>query len=274
MVVYADILIVLNLLVNYFLISTVSKLLKKTVKQLRLILAALLGAVAALYIFLPEPGILAELLFKVSLCFGISTVAFGFSGLKQWLKTSGLLFAVTCCYAGITAAVWHIFKPSGMLIHNSVVYFDISPAILIFFTVAAYFVFTLLNRIFSRTSRCAEECNITVKLNGKVLGLKGILDTGNSVSDVFGKSEIVITDKRHLSRLLCGEEGTEEMKRRFRAVPCKTVGGASVLIGYRCDSAVVSTDVKTVTLERPILVSAETEFSDGYTAIVNPEILE
>lgn len=274
MVVYADILIVLNLLVNYFLLAATSVLLRIKAKALPVILSALLGAAASLYIFLPGHGIAAEALFKVLLCFAMAAVAYRPRSLKLWFKQTAVFFGVTCAYGGIMAAVWHLFAPSGMVIHNSVVYFNISPTALILGTAAAYIVLTVLNRIFSRSSRYAGECDITVNLTDKVLKLRAILDTGNSITDVFGKSEIIITDKRRLEQLVEGREATDEMKKRFRAVPCKTVSGDSVLTGYRCDSAVVSGEGKTLTLKRPILVSSEAEFTDGYNAIVNPEILE
>ncbi|MFQ8952879.1 MAG: hypothetical protein ACLR56_07650 [Oscillospiraceae bacterium] len=41
-------------------------------------------------------------------------------------------------------ALWYLLRPNGMTVINSVVYFNISPALLIFSSVAAYFLLRLL----------------------------------------------------------------------------------------------------------------------------------
>jgi len=273
MVVYADILIVLNLIVNYFLLLATSKLLRRNVKVLPMLLSALAGAFSSLYIFLPKPSVIAELFFKVSVCFLMSAIAFGLRGIKQFLKASALLFAVTCGYAGIMMAVWHIFSPKGMIINNSVVYFDISPLILVGSSVAVYLVFVLLNLLFKRSAETAGECEISVTANEKNIKLKAILDSGNSLVDLFGKSEIIIADKLFVDQLF-SNQNEEELKTRFRVIPCSTVSGDDVLEGYRCDTAFVSGENKTVTLQKPILAVSKTALNDGYNAIVNPKILE
>lgn len=272
-IVYADILIILNLTVNYFLLLATDKLLKRKTRILRLLLSAVLGAIASLYIFLPKPSFLAEAFFKISLCLVMAAIGFGIKSLKQFFKASLLLFCVTCGYAGIMIAIWHLFKPRGMVINNSVVYFNISPLVLVGATVGCYFVFIILNYIFKRSSQTATECEIKVQVNNNQINLKAILDSGNSLEDIFGKSEIIITEKGVVESLF-GNSTQEELNTRFRAIPCNTVSGSDLLDGYRCDSAFVSGTGKSVTLEKPILAVAKTSFNDGYNAIVNPKILD
>ena len=88
MVVYADILIVLNLIVNYFLLLATSKLLRRNVKVLPMLLSALAGAFSSLYIFLPKPSVIAELFFNVG-------NRLWFKGNKTIFKGISLAF---CCY--------------------------------------------------------------------------------------------------------------------------------------------------------------------------------
>ena len=275
MVVYADVLIVLNLIVDYFLVLASARILGKRLKTFRILLSSLIGAISSLYIFLPQLSVFSELIFKSTVCLLMSGVAFGIGSIKQFFKGFVVLFAITCSYAGIMMALWHIFKPYGMVINNSVVYFDISPLILIGSTVVFYFVFIVFGHIFKSTSKSADRCEIVIESDGKTEKLSAILDTGNSVVDLFGGSEIIIADKKYVKKIFGDiDEAKERSKNRYRVVPYSCVSGADILDGFRCDSALVSGNSKTILLKKPILAVAKTPLNDGYNAIVNPKILD
>jgi stage II sporulation protein GA (sporulation sigma-E factor processing peptidase) len=171
-------------------------------------------------------------------------LAFGYKNLSAYLKASGTLFGVTCLYAGVMIAVWRIFKPSGMVINNSVIYFNISPLILICFTVAFYLLFTILLNIFSATAKNAERCQITLSADNTTVNCEAIVDTGNSVVDIFGKSEVIIADRSVYYSLFgnLNVNTDDNLKKRYRVIPCSTVTGADTLEGYRCDKADIKTD--------------------------------
>lgn len=274
MIVYADVLIAVNLIVDYFLLLATDKILRFRTKSVRLILSALAGGFSSMYIFLPETSPVAEFSYKTACCIIMSVIAFA-GGIKRTFKASAVLFVITCGYAGAMLAIWHIFKPNGMVINNSVVYFNISPLVLVGASVLSYFVFLIFLRFLKTTAKTAGECSVTVTSPEGTAQLRAILDSGNSLEDVFGKSEIIIADKTAVEALL----GTVQLKQnpelqtRYRLIPCSTVSGTDVLEGYRCDSAVIKTENRSVTVEKPILAIAKTPLRDGYNAIVNPEIL-
>lgn len=274
MVVYADILILLNFLVNYFLLLTVKSIINCNIKTYRIILAAALGGVSSLYIFIPSVTRAADFLYKLLICVLMAFIGFGYKNIKKFFKVILAVFGATCLYAGIMIAVWHIFKPSGMVINNSVVYFNISPVFLIGFTVIFYLLFIIAFKIFSKASKTAERCKVTLFADEKSANFDAIVDTGNSLEDIFGKSEIIIADKS-VFYLLFGDrniETDEELKKRYRIVPCSTVAGTNTLDGFRCDKAYIKSDAQKVTLEKPILAISAEAIDDDYEAILNPKI--
>lgn len=270
MIIYADVLITLNLLINYFLIIATQKLLRKRVKWYRSLSGAFLGALASLYIFIPQTTIVTETAFKIGLSAIISITVFGFVTLKQYLKAVFVFFLVTCCYAGVMIAVWYIFKPYGMAINNSIVYFNFSPLIMVVISVVTYILFLIGNKIFARDSADAQECEISVFIGNRSANYNAIVDTGNSLCDVFGNSEILIVDNEIISKLF--DDYNEEKNSRYRVIPFKTVSGEDLLEGYRCDSSVVVCKDKTVTLKKPIIASSKIPLKEGYSGIVNPKI--
>ncbi len=274
-IIYADILIILNFLVDYFLLLLTGKLLEIKYHFIRLLLSAIIGGLASLYIFLPRVSTITDFLYKFIICVILSITAFSINNIKQFFKITVSLFTVTCLYAGLTAAVWQIFKPNGMIINNSIAYFDISPVTLAISTVIFYVTFVFLKTIFKSTCNFAERCEITVFSDNRSISLTAIIDSGNSVEDFFGKSEIIITDSNSFKALF-GEIDIEsnEYKNRFRIVPCSTVTGEDVLKGFRCDNAIVQVNNEKININKPILAVSKVKFENGYNAIVNPKILK
>lgn len=275
MVIYADILMLLNFLVDYFIIAATKHILRRKVGSVRTILGAAVGAVGSLYIFLPVSSYILDFLFKLIICCISVFAVFGFKSLKNFTKAFLVLTSVNCGYAGIMTAFWHIFKPNGMAVINSVVYFNISPLVLISATVIAYLLFTVLNIIFSRASNNSQDCTVTLFADGATTNFNAIVDTGNSISDTFGKSEIIIADRRVATALFgnCDTQSNVKLRPRYRVVPCRTVTGNDLLEGFRCDKAKIKSNGKTITLQKPILALSKTSIEDGFEGIVNPDIL-
>lgn len=238
-----------------------------------MLLASLLGGISSLYIFLPKTSLLFEIFYRVFVCFALSVILCGIKRPKKALFSGVVIFLVTCAYTGVMMALWFIFKPNGLLINNSVVYFDISPIILLIFTVVFYLVFSVLNYFFKTTSKLSERCNLKIFAMENCVELTAIVDSGNSIEDNLSNSEIIITDEKQI-RCVFGKNyhQNEQIKNRFRKIPCGTVTGKDLLDAYRCDYAIVQSKDKKVRLEKPILAISHINFNDDYSAIVNPRI--
>ena len=132
MIVYADILIILNLAVDYFLLRAAAFLQHLNPPLWRMLLSSLAGGISSLYIFLPPRGVILDILFRTAVCAAVTFICFGFGKIKRFLCSLGVFLLVTFGYGGAMTALWYLLKPSGMTVINSVVYFNISPAVLIF----------------------------------------------------------------------------------------------------------------------------------------------
>lgn len=275
MIVYADVLIFLNTLVDYFLLLATARLTGERIKTFRVVLAAFLGGVSSLYIFLPQQKAIVEFIYKMVVAFLLASVCFKFVSFKRYIKNTGILFLVSCGYAGVMLAVWTVFKPFGMVINNSVVYLSISPTILVICSIIGYLLFVVLWRVFKKSALGASRHEITVFANGKNIRLNAITDTGNSLEDIFGKSEVIIADRQKVIQLF-GTVDTEvsfELAKRYRLLPCTTVSGEDSLEAFRCDSAEIATNGKNTVIKSPLLAISKTVLHEDYDAIINPKIL-
>lgn len=269
MTIYADVLMLVNFVVDYFLILLSSKFLHTKIKLIRLILASAVGGVFSLYILVPQTGFITQMMIHIAMCAALCLVAFGLGGIKRFIRCIAVMFSVNFAYSGAMIALWMIFKPSGMVINNSVVYFNISPLFLIVFSVVGYFVAMLIRKVAKKPFEQNTYCVATLICDTNKITLSGISDTGNSLKDVFGISQIFITDNCVVERLL-GDKAYDIT--RFRKIPCGTVTGESVLDGYRIDSAIINFNNKTYDFKNPILAVSKTPLVDA-KIIVNPENL-
>ncbi len=275
MIVYMDVLIFLNTLVDYFLLLATAKITNEKTTTFRTVLAALLGGISSIYIYLPQQRIIVEFLYKSAVAFLLTLVCYKLSGVKRYLKNVAVFLVVSCAYGGIMFALWAVFKPFGMVINNSVVYLNISPLMLVIFSTVAYVGFTIGFKIFKKSSPLATRCDVLVAANGREITLSAIADTGNSLEDVFSDSEIIIADKSKVISLFGDTDCLENSKyaHLYRLLPCNTVSGYSSLEGFRCEKALVECGSKKITLKKPILAVSKVPLKEDYNAIINPKIL-
>lgn len=270
MVVYADILILVNFIVDYFLIKLTACITKSHIKIFRMVIAAFVGSIFSLYIFLPPLNPFLEILLKLVTSAVMVCVGFGFCNSRRFLRNIITLFSVTFGFAGAMIGIWYILKPSGMVINNSVVYFNISPLFLIAFSVLGYFISFFIRKVFEPKSVSARLCQIEIEIKDKRAETTALIDTGNSLSDPFGSSEIIIADKSVLEGIL--DEG--EREKRYRAVPTATVSGTEILNGFRCDRIRIFGEGSPIILEKPIVALSATRIVGEYKAIINPKSME
>ena len=273
MVIYADILMLVNLIVDYFLILLCGVFLKQQPPFWRILLGSVAGAVSSLYIFLPRLNTFVDMLANLFFSAIITLITFGFHSIKYYIRTVFSFFVISFSYAGAMLAVWTIFRPHGLIIHNSVVYYDISPTFLILFSVIGYFISAGVGILLRKKGQSATRCNVCMILGEKSVRSDGLIDSGNSLYDAFGLSQVIIVNRSTVTELFGDNLNTDFCQSRYRTLPCSTVSDTTLLDGYRIDSAEITVAPKTVLLKKPILAISKTALVDC-GALVNPNILE
>lgn len=270
MVVYADVLIAVNIIVDYFLLALTARILRQEVLPWRKIVGAVAAGTSSLVIFLPELSALAELLMRAVICGGIALICFGFHSVRAFLRAAAAFFGVSFGFAGAMLAFWYIFRPQGMVINNSAVYFNVSPLFLIMFSSIGYFAAALFKKLFSKAAPDAEECTVELFLGENRASCRAIVDSGNSIEDLFSDSEVIIADRRVAERLV---PDALAVKARYRAVPCNTALATGLLDGWRCDRAYITCGGRRRELVRPIVAVSKKTLGGDYDAIINPHSL-
>ena len=283
--VYLDVLILLNFAVDYFLLLGVGRLNRLKPRLRRLLLGSLWAAFCSLTLFLPGENPVLTTLYQALTAATTVLVTFGFGGLRRYLRLCAAFFGVSFGYAGLMFALWLAFRPAGMVIQNGVVYFDLSPLLLVLSSLSAYLVFSLLQRLIRRKETDQHTVQLEIHLQGRQALMPALVDTGHSLRDGLSDAPVVVAEYTQLTALLpenCRslyqsgdwERVPGEFEHRFRMVPFATVGGSGMLPAFRADQVTVQDQRGRRPVPGCVVAVSRVPLGEEIHALVGPQILE
>ena len=231
MCVYVDILIILNTLVNYFILLAVDKILRIHSKKWRILLGGAVGGMSSLLLFLENLGVIMTLIKIISAILMI-IVTFGIKPIKRILKSIFLLFAITFLFGGLLFAVYIFLDKDVLIYSNGIVYFDIDLTFLIICTVISYIVITLISKIMDKKAPKSKEYYVSVENADKIISCTALMDTGNNLREPFSGYPVIMVDKALFDKLF-----TEE---KIRFIPVSTVNGESLIKAFRPEKITIN----------------------------------
>lgn len=172
MVIYLDVLILINLYVTYFQILAVSVFTHRKSIWYRKLSAAGIGAVASLSIFIPQEMVLTLTLLKIFLCALIAFVAFGYTGFRAYAVSVLFLMLVSFVFSGLMLCVWLFAAPMKMLFINGTVYFGIDTMTIILSTCAAYGVVRIIRYILDKNGKTDGKYTVIIKITAGNAGFR------------------------------------------------------------------------------------------------------
>ena len=181
--IYIDVLIVLNIYVNYFLLRITARITHSPLSFRRCIITAVYGSIYSLLILAPELHSYLNILIKIFAAVTIVIIAFGFQGKKRLLINTTAFFSSNFILAGTVYAVYSWLKPEFMHFNNSYFYIDFSLLLLVVTTAVMYFFVYTAENFLCRTPDGTYD--VIIKYNNSVVTLDGLADTGNSLTDFF-----------------------------------------------------------------------------------------
>lgn len=238
MTIYGDVLVIVNLYVDFFLLWCTNRTLHLRGKNWRLILGALVGALCALVCLLPQPWWVSMVWGAVS---AMLTTAAAFCPLtpRGFIKASLCFWAFSLLLAGFFLFLIRWAAPYQVAVVGHAVYFGLSPLLLFLFTGGAYLVFWLFQKLFHREDLAQRVCRLSILQDGKTVTLWAKADTGCVLREPFSGLPVIVCQASALKDL--APPGIEEALRQkdtaslegLRLVPFESVGGAGVLPAFR-----------------------------------------
>ena len=191
--IYIDVLITVNIFIDFMLILCTKRCLHINVSYKRMLMSSALGGFESLFALLPPLKFGLNIIFDLTGAAAIIFVAFGKCNIKTYLKRVAVYFLFSFSFCGIMIFIYTAFKPNGMEIYNDIVYFDISPVVLIILTLVCYYILKLIKRM-TKGINGGGTCNVEIK----------------SVMDNYSPDE-----------------------KKIRLIPYESLGGSGLISGFK-----------------------------------------
>ena len=287
MVIYWDILLFLNVVVNGLILFLTSVAVGIRASWLRIWLGALVGGCYVLangIITMPQ-GVLARVLVSAFLLF----IVFGYRSWRTFLFLAVVFYLVSFVIGGAVLG-WLSIGQNMMTGQFLPTFADVSGGVLI----GASVVFFCLRRSMERAGRATCLVRVTVACEGRRDTLRGLIDTGNMLSSPLRRIPVVVVEKGAIPSLLgeascyfdsrkerdwvrdialCGDELWQE---RLSLSTYHTIEGKGrILVGIRVDEVMIEAGGTWYRANDCIVAVTERKLSsDGrYAAIVPSRLL-
>jgi stage II sporulation protein GA (sporulation sigma-E factor processing peptidase) len=283
MYIYVDILIILNIYVNYFLLKATAKLTHTSLKNIRCIISSVIGSMFSLLIFMPRINLIVLTVLRILSAALIVFIAFNEKDLKRLCRLSLVFFLVSFIFAGIEYGFSLLSGSSAVMFYNSVLYVNISLLTLVVSTIAAYIAVSIFRYFMDSRNDYDGEYSVVITANNVQKTIKAKCDSCNNLTDAFSGKPIIVCDKNNvkdmfdnnfLDKILeCGiaESDSIILHSGWRLIPYNTINSDGLIPCFKPESVYIND------IQRKKVKSADAYIGvvqrDMDYAIFNPKIM-
>lgn len=292
MIVYADVMFVLNLIVNYLLLLSVCGITKQRPPFYRLLISSALGATSSFIILLPPMNIAINFAIKIAVCAAMTFVAFPAKNLRNFLSNSGWLISVTFAYCGIMTAIVNGFAPKIVCVNNMAVYADLSPILLIISSTVCYIAVKLICAVAQKIRPQNTYYNIELINGSRLCKCRAMLDTGCNLHDLYSGNPVIVIDSYSAQKLLPSLAVTnlhnnysfgdfddpalsadEAISSKIRYIPYSAIGGKGLMQAFCPDKLVVMKNNSKTEIENVTAAISKEPLANGVNALIGDDIV-
>lgn len=245
-VVYIDVLFLLNLWIDFLLLSLTARICRVPARRIRLVLGAAAGAALCVLLFLPPLSFWLSLVIRTLGTVLLTVISFRLYSFLMFVKLFTTFSVASAVFSGIATALWYTVAPAGFMVVGGVVYYDAPASLLIVFTAVSYVVILLYERLRRRTAPKNRVYTLEIQENGKQLVCSLLYDSGCTLKEPFSGRPALVIDRLAVETLLPRnwlEDAAVARDCGVRFIPFETVGGEGALPAF-CPQKMYVTDKK------------------------------
>ena len=179
MIVYVDLVFLLNIILDFILLMSVSVILTRNTKIKRLVFGSLIGGISTFMLFV-NINTIGSFILKIILGLLMVIVTFGYHSIKYTLNNLFYLYTLSFSVGG----VMYLLMDKGY--YN---YF----ILIIGFIIVLYLYIKMIRKYQVSYSNYYK---VRIYINDKEYDVVGYLDTGNKLYDTLKNRPVIILDKR------------------------------------------------------------------------------
>lgn len=258
MKIYLDLVLLLNFTFDFLLLMSVSLLLRRNVKIVRILLGALLGSFSIFFLFIKITSLQLFLL-KLMVSILMVIITFNYRDLKYTLRNLLYLYMASIVLGGFLyfLNIEFSYKNNGLVFyHNGL---SINFVFLIIFSPIILYIY--IRQGIKLKNNYSNYYQVDICLNGKIIKCNGYLDTGNNLVDPIKKRPIILVNKNKI-----------KINDNYILVPYQSSSNHSVLKCIKVDYI----NIKKLGIKKNVLVGImEDKINiDGIDCLLNNKLLE
>lgn len=304
MIVYADLIFLLNFLMDAAMLIVTAKTRKISFKWWRIVGSSFLGASYVVIMFLPVPLFLFTFSVKCMFCIGMIMTAFGFGSLQNLLRNLGTFLLVNFAVAGGMFGIHYVLASSSEVM-KGIVFTQSGVAMFQFQIGSVLFVLlllipllwwfrTVLQSTKQREVLTSYVAEVTIHVGDYTASCKGLIDTGNQLYDPLTRTPVMVMEVSEwgdvlpvewLQRIRSADVdqiisglGVEEFvwQDRLRLVPYRGVNrNTQFMLAIKPDKVVITHNSTQIEASKVLIgLDGGKLCSDGsYQAIIHPALI-
>lgn len=295
MVVYGDIIVAVNIVMNAIILWLTALAAGITGKGWRIGAGSLVGALYVLISVFSYTTVFYHPLVKGIVSVIIVYIAFGYSSLRMLFFQVGVFYLVSFILGGAVLGWLYFLQQYSLPLLNTTPiavpwHYLIGGLIL-----GVSLIVLLVRRCLGRMYRKQTIYPVTIEYDGKTVTTSAMLDTGNGLYTIVGHKPVMLVEYAVINCLLsqmaadflqcCQAENwlgnlhecqDNEWLGKVEIVPYRAVGTKSMLLAFRPGSLTITTGAGSLTVEQvAVAIYSGSLSNDGtYHALLHPDLFQ
>lgn len=230
-IIYLDVFFMVNVVMDTLLLKLAALYIKPQTTFVRCVAGGTAGGVlSCISMLLPYGNILIHTLFSyVIIAFIMTIVTFGKGNLKQLWGRTASLYITTILLGGMMNLLYD-YTYFGYIVQGIFGAIYVNPLNLLrlcMFTILSYIMLRFITKILQEKKFKTNLVLVRLQFKGHNVVLKGLIDSGNSLTDPYCGKPVHIVEYEALQRIL---EGVDIHREKYRVVPFHSLGRRNGLI--------------------------------------------
>lgn len=252
MTLYIDLILLENIIMNYIIILATGMICRIEMKQIRIFLSSLLGAIYAIIIYVIDSKIYTSQITKIIVSICMVYIAFDSTNIKSMLKQLIIFYLTSFCFGGAAYYLLYGINPNLIKSINGVFVGTYPIKIAILGGILGFFIINIAFKIIkNKLTKKDMIYDVEIYYKEKKSRIKVILDTGNLLTDPITNIPVLIVEEGKLTNIIpedvlrdinsvilenTFEKMDEEFKTRCSIIPFSSIGkNNGIIVGFRPD---------------------------------------
>lgn len=296
MTIYLDIVLLENVVMNYIILFATGLINKTNIKQFRIIISSLIGALYAVMSFITNLNIYNTLILKIILSIAMIYIAFTPKNIKKLFKELLLFYLISFAFGGCAFFLLYYIKPQEILSKNGILIGSYPLKIAVLGGILGFIIVNITFKLIKdKIDKSNLICNVKICFEESFIEIKALMDTGNLLKDpISGYSVIVVEVNKlkeivpevvieNIDKIIKGDEENilnsieDKYKLRFRVIPFSSLGKENgMLLGFRPDYIIAHYEEEEIKIEHIIvgLYNKHITKNESYCALMGLDVIK